>query len=69
MRKDPRVYLAQILERADRILDFTLEGRQPFFPFEGTSPSTKIRKRWVRRRMYDVHGNQRVTEPTSSGIV
>jgi uncharacterized protein with HEPN domain len=27
MRKDPRVYLAQILERAERILHFTQEGQ------------------------------------------
>lgn len=31
MKKDPRVYLAQILERAERILSFTHEGRDAFF--------------------------------------
>lgn len=31
MKKDPRVYLAQILERIDRILAFTSSGKEGFF--------------------------------------
>jgi uncharacterized protein with HEPN domain len=31
MKKDPRVYLVQILERAERILHFTEGGRAAFF--------------------------------------
>jgi len=31
MTKDPRVYLAQILERSDRILNYTTGGRETFF--------------------------------------
>jgi uncharacterized protein with HEPN domain len=31
MKKDPRVYMAQILERIDRILTFTEDGREAFF--------------------------------------
>ena len=31
MKKDPRVYLAQILERIDRILGYTSEGKEAFF--------------------------------------
>ena len=31
MKKDPRVYLAQILERFDRILEYTAEGKDAFF--------------------------------------
>jgi|UniRef100_A0A7C3Z416 uncharacterized protein with HEPN domain len=31
MKKDPRVYLAQILERIDRILAFTSAGKEAFF--------------------------------------
>jgi hypothetical protein len=31
MKKDPRVYLAQILERIDRILKYTAEGKEAFF--------------------------------------
>lgn len=31
MKKDPRVYLAQILERTERILQFTEEGKAAFF--------------------------------------
>ncbi|MFH1624620.1 MAG: DUF86 domain-containing protein [Pseudomonadota bacterium] len=31
MKKDPRVYLAQILERIDRIKDYTAEGKEAFF--------------------------------------
>ncbi len=30
MKKDPRVYLAQILERIDRILRYTDEGKDVF---------------------------------------
>lgn len=31
MKKDPRVYLAQILERIDRIREYTVEGKNAFF--------------------------------------
>jgi uncharacterized protein with HEPN domain len=31
MKKDPRIYLVQILERAERILQFTEEGKAAFF--------------------------------------
>ena len=31
MKKDPRVYLAQILERIDRIQGYTVEGKEAFF--------------------------------------
>jgi uncharacterized protein with HEPN domain len=31
MKKDPRVYLAQILERIDRIKEYTVDGKQAFF--------------------------------------
>jgi uncharacterized protein with HEPN domain len=31
MKKDPRVYLAQILERINRILEYTSEGKEAFF--------------------------------------
>lgn len=31
MKKDPRVYLAQILERIDRIVMFTDKGKDAFF--------------------------------------
>jgi uncharacterized protein with HEPN domain len=31
MKKDPRVYLAQILERVERILAYTKEGKEAFF--------------------------------------
>ena len=31
MKKDPRVYLAQILERIDRIVQYTIEGKNSFF--------------------------------------
>lgn len=30
MKKDPRVYLVQIVERADRIRGYTSAGRQEF---------------------------------------
>ena len=29
MKKDPRVYLAQILERIDRIREYTTDGKGP----------------------------------------
>ena len=31
MKKDPRVYLAQILERLDRIKGYTSDGKEAFF--------------------------------------
>lgn len=31
MKKDPRVYLAQILERIERIREYTVEGKEAFF--------------------------------------
>jgi len=31
MKKDPRVYLAQILERIDRIIRYTAKGKEAFF--------------------------------------
>lgn len=31
MSKDPRVYLAQILERIDRVREYTVEGKEAFF--------------------------------------
>jgi uncharacterized protein with HEPN domain len=31
MKKDPRVYLAQILERIDRIREYTVDGETAFF--------------------------------------
>ncbi|MBC8420737.1 MAG: DUF86 domain-containing protein [Desulfobacterales bacterium] len=31
MKKDPRVYLAQILERIDRIHEYTTGGKEAFF--------------------------------------
>ncbi len=31
MKKDPRVYLAQILERINRIREYTVEGKNAFF--------------------------------------
>jgi uncharacterized protein with HEPN domain len=31
VKKDPRVYLAQILERTERILEYTAEGKDAFF--------------------------------------
>jgi uncharacterized protein with HEPN domain len=36
MKKDPRVYLAQILERIDRIREYTANGKQAFFADEKT---------------------------------
>ena len=32
MKKDPRLYLAQILERIDRIKEYTASGKQAFLP-------------------------------------
>jgi uncharacterized protein with HEPN domain len=37
MNKDPRVYLAQILERIERIQEYTGEGKEAFF----TDPRTQ----------------------------
>ena len=37
MKKDPRVYLAQILERIDRVREYTSEGKAAFF----TDPRTQ----------------------------
>lgn len=31
MKKDPRVYLAQIMERIDRIREYTADGKKAFF--------------------------------------
>ena len=31
MKKDPRIYLAQILERIDRVREYTAEGKEAFF--------------------------------------
>lgn len=31
MKKDPRVYLVQILERIDRVREYTVEGKNAFF--------------------------------------
>jgi uncharacterized protein with HEPN domain len=36
MTKDPRVFLAQILERIDRILEYSAAGRDAFFADEKT---------------------------------
>jgi uncharacterized protein with HEPN domain len=36
MKKDFRVYLAQILERIDRIVGYTREGKEAFFTDERT---------------------------------
>lgn len=36
MKKDPRVYLAQILERIDRIKEYTTDGKEAFFADERT---------------------------------
>ena len=36
MKKDPRVYLAQILERIDRINEYTTDGKEAFFADERT---------------------------------
>ena len=33
MKKDPRVYLSQILERIDRINEYTSEGEKQVFAF------------------------------------
>jgi uncharacterized protein with HEPN domain len=37
MKKDARVYLAQILERIDRIKEYTVDGKEAFF----TDPRTQ----------------------------
>jgi uncharacterized protein with HEPN domain len=42
MKKDPRVYLAQILERIDRILEYTVEGKDDFFA-DGRTQDAVIR--------------------------
>ncbi len=31
LNKDPRVYLAQILERIERIIEYTSDGKEAFF--------------------------------------
>jgi hypothetical protein len=36
MSKDPRVYLARILQRIDRILEYSAGGREAFFANEKT---------------------------------
>jgi uncharacterized protein with HEPN domain len=36
MKKDPRVHLAQILERIDRINEYTTDGKEAFFADERT---------------------------------
>ena len=36
MKKDPRVYLAQILERIERISNYTSEGKKEFFSDQRT---------------------------------
>ena len=36
MKKDPRVYLAQILERIDRISEYTSDGKNAFFADQRT---------------------------------
>jgi uncharacterized protein with HEPN domain len=36
MKKDPRVYLAQILERINRIREYTIGGKEAFFSDERT---------------------------------
>jgi len=42
MKKDPRVYLAQILERIDRINDYTSDGKKAFFA-DGRTQDAVIR--------------------------
>ena len=42
MKKDPRVYLAQILERIDRILEYTAKGKEAFFA-DGKTQDAVIR--------------------------
>ena len=42
MKKDLRVYLAQILERIDRILEYTAEGKDAFFA-DGRTQDAVIR--------------------------
>ncbi len=36
MKKDPRVYLAQIMERIDRISEYTADGKNAFFADQRT---------------------------------
>jgi uncharacterized protein with HEPN domain len=36
MKKDARVYLAQILERIERIQEYTIDGKEAFFADEKT---------------------------------
>ena len=36
MKKDPRVYLAQILERIDRISEYTADGKEAFLADQRT---------------------------------
>ena len=43
MKKDPRVYLAQILERIERIMAYTAEGKEAFFA-EARTQDAVIRK-------------------------
>lgn len=42
MKKDPRVYLAQILERIDRIREYTIDGKEAFFT-DGRTQDAVIR--------------------------
>lgn len=42
MKKDPRVYLAQILERIDRINEYTSDGEKAFFA-DGRTQDAVIR--------------------------
>jgi uncharacterized protein with HEPN domain len=42
MKKDSRVYLTQILERIDRILEYTVEGKDAFFA-DGRTQDAVIR--------------------------
>jgi hypothetical protein len=63
MKKDARVYLAQILERIDRIKDYTTDGKQVFFNdslacMSATGETTpdlwrrfEATRRWRRKQM------------------
>jgi len=44
MKKDPRIYLAQILERINRIKEYTANGKQAFFA-EPRTQDAVIRRR------------------------
>ena len=44
MKKDPRVYLAQILERIDRIREYTIDGKAGFFSCQPSSHYAKYSK-------------------------